>query len=60
MIELHEAKILSPESFYPEWDRLSEREKQGCVRHWQKEIDTAKTSIQYRIEELEKRGEHYD
>ena len=55
-IQLHERKISSPETFYPEWSSLDEREKAGSVRHWEKEIANFRESIQNRIDELKKRG----
>ena len=56
VIATHKAKILTPESFYPEWNDLTEDEKRGSFIHWQKEIKTAQQSITARIEELRKRG----
>ena len=56
VIAIHEAKILTPELFYPEWNDLTEDEKRGSFIHWQKEIKTAQQSITARIEELRKRG----
>ncbi|MBR1729672.1 MAG: hypothetical protein IJ728_09140 [Selenomonadaceae bacterium] len=61
VIAIHQAKILNPESFYPnEWNNLKEEEKKGNFKHWQKEIENAKKSINNRIEELRKRGEEID
>lgn len=41
----HENKIKSPESFYPDWNRFTEREKEGYKRHWKREIRAWKTQI---------------
>ena len=60
VIAEHESKIRDPYSFYPDWDKLSEREQQGCIRHWRKEIKTASESIRAREEELTKRGDSYE
>ena len=57
MIEIHQAKIENPQSFYPRWDSMSELEKRGNVRHWYKEIQNFEESIQNRLDELTKRGE---
>ena len=53
----HKAKIDSPDSFYPSWDSFSEREKEGYVRHWKKEISEFKKQVQMAKDELQKRGE---
>ena len=57
MIEIHQAKIENPQSFYPRWDSMSEFEKLGNIRHWQKEIKNFEESIQNRLDELNKRGD---
>lgn len=57
MIEMHQSKIENPKSFYPAWDSMSELEKRGNIRHWQKEIQNFEDSIQNRIDELTKRGD---
>ena len=56
-IEEHHKKISSPESFYPEWDAFSEREKDGYRNHWMKEIQNFENQIEQAKEELRKRGE---
>lgn len=55
-INEHQEKIKNPWISYSDW--FSEPERQpGRIKHWQKEIEDFKESIQNRIEELEKRGE---
>ena len=55
-IEEHFAKIKNPEKVYKDW--YNEPDKQeGRIAHWQHEIKKFAESIQYRVEELEKRGE---
>ena len=56
-IEEHHKKISLPESFYPEWDAFSEREKDGYRNHWMKEIQNFENQIEQAKEELRKRGE---
>ena len=56
-IQEHQAKIDNPEAFYPDWESLSDREKNGYRRHWQKEISEFQKQIQFAQEVLEKRGE---
>lgn len=53
----HEAKIENPEAFYPTWNDYSDRAKEGFKKHWKKEIENFKESIENRYEELKKRGE---
>lgn len=60
-IEEHERKIADPASFYPEWDQHPEAFKQGCMKHWKKEINNFKESIKNRENEIkyrQKRGDH--
>ena len=61
VIATHEAKIISPEVFYPdEWNTLTYVQKLGNFQHWQKEIETARQAIFERIAELKKRGVEID
>ena len=60
VVEEHEAKILNPALFYPEWSTLKDVQKLGSIVHWQKEIDTANQSIFDRIKELRRRGVEVD
>lgn len=57
-IEEHESKIRNPEKHYPGWNSRSEKDKAGDMKHWEKEIETFRQSIQNRIEELKERGEY--
>ena len=41
----------------PEWDGLPEREKEGLIFHWEKEIRNFKIAIENRIAELKERGD---
>ncbi len=55
-IRERQEKIEHPWESYSDW--FSEPERQpGRLKHWQKEIEEFKESIQNRIDELEKRGE---
>lgn len=56
-LELHLKKIENPENYCSDWSLKDEREKKGLIKHWLHEIKTFSESIQYRVEELEKRGE---
>lgn len=53
----HEAKLATPERFYPEWKSLSESRKRKAILHWEEEISNFKESIDFRNDELKKRGE---
>lgn len=59
-IKLHLEKIDNPEKSCVDWNSRNERAKKGLIRHWKKEIEDMKKSIQNRIEELKKRGEKYE
>lgn len=59
-IAIHEGYINNPLSHVPSWKELSERERNGLIKHWKKEIRNSKQAIQDRIDELKKRGERYD
>ena len=53
----HEAKLATPERFYPEWASLSEEHRQNSIIHWKKELQGFKKSIEFRNDELKNRGE---
>mgnify|MGYP001114899057 CR=1 FL=1 len=57
-IEEHKSYIDNPESHCPDWNSYSEQKKAGLIRHWNKEINNFRESIQNRIDELKKRGEY--
>lgn len=59
-IEKHQNYIRNPKSHVPVWDELDERQKNGLIRHWEKEIKVAEQSIKDRISELKKRGDYYE
>ncbi len=54
----HKLKIQNPREYYPQWDTLDDRERQGYFQHWQKEIKTFEDSIDARNRELKERGEY--
>lgn len=56
-VEEHKQKIINPKSFYPNWDNYNEREKNGFIKHWNKEIVNFENQINEAKEELKKRGE---
>ena len=56
-INLHLAKIENPDKFCKEWASYDEGQREGLLWHWQHEIGNFEKSIQYRIDELAKRGE---
>ena len=57
-IEEHKEYISNPKSHCPNWNELSDNQKSGLIRHWEKEIRNFEESIQNRIDELKKRGEY--
>ncbi|NMD37779.1 MAG: hypothetical protein GYA87_03750 [Christensenellaceae bacterium] len=44
-IKVHEEKISNPMKYYPNWNELSSKVKQGHIKHWKKEIANFKQSI---------------
>ncbi len=56
-ISEHKQKIVSPESFYPDWESFDERQKAGFRRHWEKEIVNFKSQLKEARNELATRGE---
>lgn len=57
-IEEHKEYISNPKSHCPNWDSLSDNQKSGLIRHWEKEIRNFEESIQNRVDELKERGEY--
>lgn len=57
-ISVHENKIANPKAYVPDWDSMDERAKQGLLKHWNKEIENFRESVDNRIEELKRRGEY--
>lgn len=54
-IEEHKKKIKTPEML-PAWDKMSEQQRKGTIKHWKKEMRTFEENIENRIEELKRRG----
>lgn len=57
-IEEHKGYINDPQTHCPSWNNLSDNQRSGLIRHWEKEIKNFEESIQNRIDELKKRGEY--
>lgn len=55
-IKKHEEKIQHPEQM-PFWESASQAQKDGLIKHWEKEIKTFKDNIQKREEEIARRNE---
>lgn len=55
-IEEHKEYIRNPKNHVPNWDSLSEAEKRGNIKHWNKEIRNFEESIQNRLNEIERRA----
>ena len=54
----HQNKIDNPEKYVEGWSALDVRRQNGLKKHWQKEIQNFKTSIDDRIDELKRRGDY--
>lgn len=57
-IEEHRNKILTPNKYINDWDKLDSREQTGLKKHWEKEINNFSQSIQERVDELMSRGDY--
>jgi hypothetical protein len=57
-IKEHEEYISNPYEHCPDWDSFDDRKKEGLIKHWKKEISNFDESIQNRVTELKKRGDH--
>ena len=55
VIAQHNQKIQNPQLYDKGWDLKDDRQKNGLLRHWKKEIKVAQNSINTRLEELKKR-----
>lgn len=56
-IEEHNSKISNPDVYIPNWSELDERQQNGLIKHWNKEIRVFNQSIEDRISELKLRGD---
>ena len=59
-IEIHKEKLKKPQNYDKNWENKTEKQKEGLLKHWRKEINNQEESINNRIEELRKRGEYLD
>ena len=57
-IDEHNDKISNPQKYVSNWDSLDDRNKEGLLKHWKKEINNFSDSIQRREEELKRRGDY--
>ena len=57
-IQEHTDKISNPSKYVDAWDSKTDVQKQGLIRHWEKEIRNFNNSIFEREEELRKRGDY--
>lgn len=56
-VKIHEMKIAFPEQYDVGWAEKNELQRNGLLKHWQKELKTFKDSIERRENELRRRGE---
>ena len=59
-IKEHEEYLVNPEIHVPDWGELSDVSKKGLIKHWNKEINVFKRSVEERLNELKERGEPYE
>ena len=59
-IKEHEDYLEHPEAHCSDWNEKSIWEQEGLKKHWKKEIQNFKQSIQNRIDELKARGDYDD
>ena len=55
-VQEHENKLKNPQATFPDWDEFPERRKERELRHWKKEINAFKESIQKMQKVLLKRS----
>lgn len=55
VIEQHAQKIQNPQLYDKVWDLKDDRQRNGLLRHWAKEIKVEQNSINTQLEELKKR-----
>lgn len=55
VIEQHDQKIQNLQLYDKGWDLKNDRQRNGLLRHWTKEIKVAQNSINTQLEELKKR-----
>ncbi|WP_282919121.1 minor capsid protein [Levyella massiliensis] len=53
----HEDKINNPDKFYLDWNEVPDNVKNGRLKHWRKEIDNFKRSIEDNLWELRRRND---
>lgn len=56
--EEHKTYLVDPYEHAPDWDNLSEKEKQGLRKHWNKEIRNFTQQIEERKRILKERGDY--
>lgn len=56
--EEHKTYLVDPYEHAPDWDNLSEKEKQGLRKHWNKEIRNLTQQIEERKRVLKERGDY--
>ena len=56
-IEKHKAKLKNPAEFDVDWDKKTDIQKAGLLKHWEKEIKIFEKDIAEAEAELKKRGE---
>lgn len=57
-IQEHTDKINNPSKYVDGWKLKTDAQKQGLIRHWEKEIRNFNNSISEREKELKKRGDY--
>ncbi|EHL11092.1 hypothetical protein HMPREF9629_00629 [Peptoanaerobacter stomatis] len=59
-IHIHNDKINNPQKYVEDWDKMNKLNRDGLIRHWNKEINVFNKNINDNIEELKKRGVKID
>lgn len=55
-IHIHNDKINNPQKYVEDWDKMDKLNRDGLIRHWNREINVFNKNINDNIEELKKRG----
>lgn len=59
-VEIHKEKLKNPQNYNENWENKTEKQKEGLLKHWRKEIKNQEESINNIIKEPRKRGESFD
>ncbi len=57
-IDIHSDKLKNPKKYIADWEQKNTAYQEGCIKHWQKEIENFYKQIKFREDELKRRGKN--